>query len=127
VKAIIDTHAYIWYINGNDSLSSKALEIIDNDRNAIFISIASIWELSIKIKIGKLKLISDFETIEQDLRKFGITLLPISIDDILQNFKLPFLHRDTFDRIIISQALTNDLPIIGCDEIFDNYKINRIW
>jgi PIN domain nuclease of toxin-antitoxin system len=63
VKAIIDTHSYIWYINGNERLSSKALEIIDNERNDIFISSASIWKLSIKIKIGKLKLISDFENI----------------------------------------------------------------
>lgn len=127
MKAIIDTHSYIWYINGDNRLSQKALDIIDNKSNDIFISSASIWELSIKIKLGKLKLISEFENIEQDLSDFRISVLYISMSDILQNFKLPFHHRDPFDRIIISQSINKNLPIIGCDEFFDNYNIERIW
>ena len=127
MKALIDTQTYIWYINGNEKLSKKAFNIIDNEANEIFISLASIWELSIKIKLGKLKIFSDFNFIEDDLRKFKISILQISLQDILRNFIIPYYHRDPFDRIIISQSLVRDLPIIGCDEIFDNYSITRIW
>jgi len=127
MKAIIDTHTYIWYINGDNRLSPKAFEIVDDIRNDIFISSASIWELSIKIKLGKLKIISNFENIEHDLRDLHISVLYIAMNDILQNYNLPFYHRDPFDRIIISQSLTKELPIIGCDELFDNYNVDRIW
>jgi PIN domain nuclease of toxin-antitoxin system len=127
MQALIDTHSYIWYISGNDRLSKSALDIIDNEQNDIFISIASIWELSIKVKLGKLKLISDFHSIEEDLRRFKISVLQITIQDILHNYELPYHHRDPFDRMIISQALRMTLPIIGCDESFDAYSVNRIW
>ena len=127
MKAIIDTHTYICYINGDNRLSPKAFEIVDDRRNDIFISSASIWELSIKIKLGKLKIISNFENIEHDLRDLHISVLYIAMNDILQNYNLPFYHRDPFDRIIISQSLTKELPIIGCDELFDNYNVDRIW
>ena len=127
MKVLIDTSTYIWYINGSERLSKKAFEVIDNKQNQIFISIASIWELSIKVKLGKLTLISDFNSIEEDLHNYNISVLPVTIKDILQNYKLPFVHRDPFDRIIISTAIVMDLPILACDEFFDSYSVKRIW
>ncbi len=127
MKALIDTHTYIWYINGNKKLSEKALNIIDDNNNEILFSIAGIWEISIKIKLGKLKLISDFNTIKDDLKKYSISIMQINLQDILKNFTLPFHHRDPFDRIIIAQSLVRNVPIIGKDETFDMYDVERIW
>ena len=127
MKALIDTHSYIWYINGNQKLSEYAFEIIDNKKNEIFLSMASICEMSIKIKLGKLKLISDFNNIESDLKKYSITVLQISLKDILKNYELPFLHRDPFDRIIIAQSIVRKIPVIGNDIAFDSYSVERIW
>jgi PIN domain nuclease of toxin-antitoxin system len=127
MRFIIDTSTYIWYLNGSEKLSKIAFDIIENKNNNIFISIASIWELSIKVKLGKLKLISDIYTLEDDLYRYKITILPITITDIHKNYKLPFHHRDPFDRMIISQSLVSGMPIIACDELFDSYLVNRIW
>lgn len=127
MEILLDTHAFIWYINAKPELSKKAFSFIDDVSNNAFISIASIWEMSIKIKLGKLKLISDFNDIKSELKKFDIKILNLDIEDILMNFILEFHHRDPFDRIIIAQSLNNNIPKIGKDEIFDKYGVKRIW
>lgn len=127
MKFIIDSHTYIWYIDGNEKLSKKALSLIEDKQNEIFLSIASIWEISIKVQLGKLKLTNNFKGIADDLVKLEIDVLPINLNDILQNSELPFIHRDPFDRMIISQSLQRNIPIISCDIIFDEYSVQRIW
>jgi PIN domain nuclease of toxin-antitoxin system len=127
VKYLIDTHTYIWYINGDKRLSYKSLEIIDNIKNEICISIVSLWEISIKMKLDKLKVYSNIYSIEKDLIHYKISILPITLIDIIKNYELPFHHRDPFDRMLISQSITQNIPIIGCDTIFDKYFDRRIW
>jgi len=128
MKYLIDTHTLLWIAGNNPKLSKKAKEIYLNPKNKIYLSIASIWELSIKIGLKKLNL-------NLPLKKFidihilgnNIQILNINLSHIYRIEKLPLHHRDPFDRLIISQAIEEDIPIIGNDEIFDNYKAKRIW
>ena len=128
---LIDTHTFLWFINGSDELSKTAKKIIETDNNDIFISIASLWEISIKTAIGKLKISDSYDTVINDVVENEISILPINfIHTVIQN-KLPFHHNDPFDRIIVSQAIVEDMNFISRDDIFDLYlenkEIKRIW
>jgi PIN domain nuclease of toxin-antitoxin system len=127
VKVILDTQTFLWYILGNSKLSVKAKEIIDAKTNLYF-SIVSLWEIAIKVNIGKLDLNCSFEELLYRLEYIKVELLPITCIDtqiyvglVLKN------HRDPFDRMLVSQAISNDLAILGCDVAFDEYPIERIW
>jgi PIN domain nuclease of toxin-antitoxin system len=104
---------------------------IEDGNNEIFISIASLWEISIKHALGKLKINGEFEGIISDLESNNIQVLPLNFTHILWQNKLPFHHRDPFDRIIVSQAITENLGIISADTILDNYietsLTKRFW
>ncbi len=127
MNLLLDTHAFIWYIEGNDKLSSTSLDLIEDTDNNIFLSIASLWEISIKLKLNKLHLQVQYEILENILRKLSISILPITFEDTIINLNLERHHNDPFDHIIISQAISNDLFIIGNDTKFRLYKINVIW
>lgn len=131
MKYIIDTHTFIWFNKGSENLSKLSRQIIENDGNEIFISIVSLWEMSIKISLGKLKIEMPYENIIDDV--YGANMQIISLDfvhTVIQN-KLPFHHKDPFDRIIASQALSEKMDLISNDEVFDEYftnsKIRRVW
>ncbi|MEO6723332.1 MAG: type II toxin-antitoxin system VapC family toxin [Ferruginibacter sp.] len=124
---LIDTHALIWFLNGDSDLSEKARSAIENKNAINFVSIASLWEIAIKISLGKLELRSPFSELSNQLNNNGFQILPITFDDTLILTNLPFHHRDPFDRIIISQGLNNKLTIISKDKIFDSYKVVLAW
>jgi PIN domain nuclease of toxin-antitoxin system len=94
---------------------------------SVFVSIASIWEIAIKINIGKLILKTDFQVIEQNLVNQDISILPIDITALKTYLNLPLHHRDPFDRIIIAQSIDRALTIISCDIQFDAYPVTRLW
>jgi len=91
------------------------------------LSIASLWEISIKISIGKLTLQADYADIEAQLPAAGILLLPISFADTVLVRNLPFHHRDPFDRILIAQSINHSLVLVTRDEVFDAYAVQRLW
>jgi len=124
---LLDTHTFIWFINGDKELSNKAKELIEANDSVNFISIASIWEIAIKISLGKLQLNTPFEEINRQIEANGFHWLPITFEHTLQLSKLPFHHRDPFDRMIIAQCLVNRLSVISKDSNFKNYGINLIW
>lgn len=125
---IIDTHTFLWFINDHVSLSSTAREIIQHPDNPIYLSIASVWEMAIKVSLNKLEMPSPFnDFIEQQLVENSIALLHIKTDHIGIVAAMPFHHRDPFDRLIIAQALHESYAIIGKDDIFDQYDITRYW
>lgn len=99
--------------------------------NEIFISIASLWEISIKTSIGKLPMSRNYDEISAVLYDNLIEILPITFAHTLENNQLPFHHRDPFDRIIISQAIVENIDFISADATFDHYlngkSIKRIW
>jgi PIN domain nuclease of toxin-antitoxin system len=124
---LLDTHTLIWFLEGDNQLSEKAKVSIEKNEEINFISIASLWEIAIKISIGKLELKTTFSKIAEQIFNNGFQILPINFEDTLRITELPFHHRDPFDRIIISQCFNNNLFLISKDRIFTEYDINLIW
>ena len=128
MKYLLDTHTLLWFLQGDKKLSDKARRLIDNPRNEKFLSIVSLWEIAIKVSLGKLVLEKPFERLFPEQLYFNrIKVLDITVDSLIELTALPFHHRDPFDRLIIAQALVKDLPIIGADATFDAYRITRKW
>jgi PIN domain nuclease of toxin-antitoxin system len=127
MNIILDTHALIWHLEGNSKLSKIAFDKIENIGNNIFVSIASLWEISIKIRLKKLSLNIPLTQLKAHLKQKCIEILPIDFDDILVNSTLENHHNDPFDRIIISQSINNRFPIITYDKNFKKYGVDIIW
>ena len=131
MKYIIDTHTFLWFTEGSIELSQNAKSLISDKNNQIFLSIGSLWEISIKTAIGKLEVFAEYELIIDDVTGNDIEILPINfVHTVIQN-KLPFHHRDPFDRMIASQAIVENIDLISIDSIFDNHfegqTVRRIW
>lgn len=125
---LLDTHTLLWFLNGDVQLSSKAKETIIVPQNKCFISIASLWEIAIKIKLGKLTLQFELQELVLYLNRSNIELLPIAFEHILETVDLEDQHRDPFDRIIIAQAKFEKLVIITKDTNFHKYQsIKLLW
>ena len=124
---LLDTHTFLWFINGDRQLSANAIEKIESDGAINFISIASIWEIAIKINLGKLESRKPFAEIKTYIEQNGFQVLPITIEDALLVSSLPFHHRDPFDRLIIAQSIQHKLPIITKDDNFRKYDTSVIW
>jgi PIN domain nuclease of toxin-antitoxin system len=131
MKYLIDTHTFLWFNEGSAELSQKAKELILNSDNQIFISIASLWEISIKTAIGKLDIKGDYELILEDVVENDIAILPINFAHTVVQNKLEFYHKDPFDRIIAAQSIVENIDLITKDKIFDDYfstySCQRIW
>lgn len=128
MKALLDTHAFLWLIGDLPNLSKKAKKIFTDKDNEILLSMASIWEMGIKLSLGKLELTQPFNKfIPSQLHQNCISQLDINFRHINEVVNLPFHHRDPFDRLIISQAIVEEIPIISNDNHFDLYEVERIW
>lgn len=124
---LLDSHTLLWYFGGNAELPVPAREAIADTSNSIFVSIASIWEIAIKHSLGKLDLPRPFDDLETSILNEGFELLSIKSEELKTLVKLPFYHKDPFDRLLIAQSLTYSCPIIGRDDIFDGYGVQRFW
>jgi PIN domain nuclease of toxin-antitoxin system len=128
VNLLLDTHSFIWFIEDNPTLSTDARVFIEEPGNDIFLSMASVWEMAIKVSLDKLHLSQPFDLfIPQQLLLNNITLLDIAVNHTLRVATLPFHHRDPFDRLLIAQSLLEEMPIISIDSAFDAYGVNRLW
>ena len=128
MKYLLDTHTLLWFLKGDKKLSAKARQLIDNPNNKRFLSIASLWEIAIKVSLGKLTLDKPFEKLFPEQLHFNrIEILDITVDNLIRLTTLPFHHRDPFDRLIIAQAFVEGMPIISADATFDAYGISREW
>ena len=126
MKQLIDTHTLLWFTTGNPRISDNLRLQIENNDNLL--SIASVWEMAIKHSIGKLNLDMSFDDfVEQQIIGNGITLKGINQQHISVIAQLPLHHRDPFDRMLIAQAMVENIPIISADRIFDAYPIRRLW
>jgi len=124
---LLDTHTLIWHINGDPELSLNARRAIESENTINFVSIASLWEMAIKINLGKLELQTPFSQIGRQIEANGFEILPVTFEDTLTLSTLPLYHRDPFDRIIIVQSFNNRLNLISRDKNFDLYKARVIW
>ncbi len=128
MQTLLDTSAFLWFISGNDRLSNKARNHIADFNNDLVISIVSLWEIAIKTSIGKLELLSPFEQlIPIQLEKNAIEILPIELNHLSATISLEFHHRDPFDRLIIAQGITEQIPVITSDAFFSKYPVDVIW
>ena len=128
MKYLLDTHSLLWIITEDSRLSKKAERIYLDAENDICLSMASIWELAIKSSLEKISLKKPLdEFVEKHIRGNNIKILDIRLPHVLRIERLPFHHRDPFDRLIISQAIEDNLTIIGCDKAFDMYSVKQIW
>lgn len=128
MDALLDTHAMLWFIWDDPQLSAVARTFIADPSNQILVSVASCWEIAIKVSVGKMKLGEPAQTFllrEIPRNRFG--LLPITLTHATGVESLPLHHRDPFDRLLISQALAEKLPIVGVDAVVDAYGVQRIW
>ena len=126
MRQLLDTHTFIWFITGSDRINNKVRERIESNDNLL--SIASLWEIAIKSSIGKLDLkLSIEQLVEEQITANGIELLDITTEHIAVVADLPLHHRDPFDRLIIAQAMVEQIPIVGVDKVFDSYSVQRLW
>ena len=123
MQLLIDAHILIWFLEGNKLLPKLRRQIIANPQNDIFVSIASLWEIAIKISIGKLTLAKPLADIIKQITIENIEILSIVPEHTLQVSALPFHHRDPFDRIIIAQSQVENLPTMTDDGEFGNYGV----
>ena len=123
---LLDTHTLIWFLDNDSRLPLGTKRQIES-AEAVCVSIVSLWEIAIKINIGKLTLITNFQAIEQNLIEQDISILPINITAIQAYLTLPLHHRDPFDRILIAQSIDLALTVVSCDRQFDAYPVTRLW
>ncbi|MDE0051313.1 MAG: type II toxin-antitoxin system VapC family toxin [Rhodospirillales bacterium] len=128
MRVLLDTHAFLWWVSDSRRLSTAAYRAIDNQTNEIVISAASAWEIATKHRLGKLP---EAESIATDIADCiadeGFEALSISVADAERSGRLPGLHGDPFDRLLVAQALRHDLAIVSADAQFDRYGVNRLW
>ena len=127
MNVLLDTHTFIWYIEGNTSLAEKAREIIEFSADNVYLSIISLWEIAIKTGKNKLAMQNEYDDLLDVLNSLDIEVLPITFVDTQIYKNLPLHHGDPFDRMIISQAINNSLTIVGCDQSFNDYPIQILW
>jgi PIN domain nuclease of toxin-antitoxin system len=128
MKVLVDTHTFLWALLHDHRLTSKAKQILTSNEHELVFSLVSLWEIAIKIKTGKLNAIgSSVAYIRDEMDAYGMQLLPIRYDHVLQLESLPHHHGDPFDRLLIAQALTESLPILSGDRIFASYGIKLVW
>ena len=127
-RLLIDSQVLLWSGINDSRLTRKAIKTLESEDSELFVSIASLWEIAIKLNIGKLKLpISLEELIHGRLLKLKLQIVPIKTRHLLEYTSLPLHHRDPFDRILIAQASIEQFSIVTSDDNFDQYSVSRIW
>lgn len=127
MKLLLDTHTFLWFVNDNPKLSNHFKDLIEDTNNVSYLSVASLWEMSIKFNLGKLTLDPNYEEfVDREVNTSTIQLLNIELEHLRINSTLPFHHRDPFDRLIIAQSMAEDIPIVTVDSAFDKYEVSLI-
>jgi PIN domain nuclease of toxin-antitoxin system len=129
VKVLVDSHIYVWAKLNDPRLSTRAKSVLRSDAHEMYFSLASLWELSIKIRSGKLRtLTSSIAFVHHSLAQDGIHILPVRYDDLFAMEQLDNHHKDPFDRILIAQAMTNGLRLLTGDDAIKLYAgVETIW
>ncbi|MEN9573932.1 MAG: hypothetical protein RL514_1787 [Verrucomicrobiota bacterium] len=128
MNVLLDAHALLWFLAGSSQLGAKALACIQDTRNTIFVSPATLWEIGIKDSLGKLTLPEPFNQLfPARLDASNILILPILVPHLHEHRKLPFHHHDPFDRLVIAQALAEDMTLVSCDGELPAYGVKVLW
>lgn len=127
MKILLDTHAFLWFIDDSPALSARSKSLMEAE-NELFLSVSSLWEIAVKLRLGKLIVAMSTESLmTEQLTANNIEILPISVPHLVQVSTLPLHHRDPFDRLIIAQAIVEQMPVVSADPAFDAYPVERLW
>jgi len=128
MNVLLDTHSFLWMTLDMPELSARARAAIENPANRKYVSMASLWELAIKDGLGKLDLQTPLDELLAEIgNPFPLHRLGIQDAHVLAYRNLALHHRDPFDRMLVAQALSEGLTVVGCDEAFDAYGVRRVW
>ncbi len=128
MNVLLDTHAFLWFVNDDPRLSQPARVLIETEESQPFLSVASLWEIAIKISLGKLNLKQPYKTfIPQQLASNGIGILNVTLEHTAAITTLPFHHRDPFDRLLVVQSKIEKMTLVSADPAFDLYEVKRVW
>jgi PIN domain nuclease of toxin-antitoxin system len=128
MQLLLDTHSFIWWSINSEKLSLTGQDLLFDRNNRLFLSVASVWEMQIKLQLGKLQLNPSLqELIKNQITINNLEILSIDLAHIWTLATLIHYHKDPFDRLLISQSITEIMPILSVDEIFDLYPVQRIW
>ena len=128
MRFLLDTHAFLWFVNDDSSLSNDAKSLIADPSTRAHLSTASVWEMAIKISVNKLRVPSPLhQYLDQELQRHGFALLSITTEHASIPRQLRSRHRDPFDRLIVAQSIVEDIPVISRDTALDIYSIRRHW
>ncbi len=128
MKALLDTHAFLWWVLNKPELSKAAHDVIVNPDNTIYLSAVSGWEMAIKWSLGKLVLPDSPDIfVKQQLEMNDFTPLPVQLEHGLYVHELPIIHKDPFDRLLISQAKIENMVLISVDSVFKDYPVALLW
>lgn len=127
MKYILDTHTFIWWNDDPQLLSEKVVTLCEDPSNKLFVSLASVWEMQIKLQLQKLKLSASLESIIEQQQANNIELLTLTTQHILNLSTLPMHHKDPFDRLIISQANMDNAILLSADKKFELYDVKVDW
>lgn len=128
MRLLLDTHTFLWFVTNDPQLSENALDAVAEPTNEILLSPASYWEIAIKVSLGKYPLTVPFETFFQEgMEGSDMAILPIEVRHAAVLSSLPMHHKDPFDRMMISQAIVEQIPIVSADSALDAYGVQRWW
>ncbi|MDD1627170.1 MAG: type II toxin-antitoxin system VapC family toxin [Methylococcaceae bacterium] len=127
MNLLLDTHTLIWFLEGDTTLSTNAKNLIENPANTNFVSVATFWEMAIKVSLKKLEMQISIQNLKKLLWENGIEVLPITIENTLFVSQLPFHHKDPFDRLLIAQAVNENMMLVSKDEAMLLYNVQTVW
>ena len=128
MKLLLDTHAFIWMLEAPEKLSERVIQAHNDSTNTLYLSVASLWEIQIKLAIGKLEMdVSLAQIVREQLQGHRFQLLDIRAEHVLALEELPRHHGDPFDRLLIAQARVEGLPLVSIDNVFEQYPVELFW
>jgi len=127
MNLLLDTHTLIWFLEGDANLSTTAKNLIENSDNTNFVSVATFWEMAIKVSLNKLEMQISIQDLKQLIWENGMEVLPITIENTLYVSQLPFYHKDPFDRLLVAQAVNENMILVSRDEAIPLYNVRTVW
>lgn len=128
MRFLIDSHVLLWAAENPSKLSDRVRSALEDESNELLLSAGSLWEISIKVALGKLTLSLPLrEWLIKAIADLNLELLPITVDHVERLRLMPFHHRDPFDRLLVAQALVESMPLVSSDAVLDVYGLSRLW
>ena len=128
MRLLLDTHTFIWADTEREKLSPRVADVLQDERSQVFLSVVSVWEMQIKVQLGKMTLRTDLATlVRQQLSQSRLQLLPVLLPHVLAVGQLPMHHKDPFDRLLIAQALHEKLTLLSADATVQRYPVQTVW